>query len=166
MNLTDYIKYAAIILILAVLQKTVMWLIALTEYEITPDVLLIAIVFLGVKKGKIAGSIGGFLGGLLFDVLSFSFLGLTALSKLIPGFLSGFFNTETKIERYTKSVAFCVLVFFCSAINNFIYFWTYFQGTNQVLSMLLIRYIIPTAIYTAIVSYIPVIFISKKTRRM
>lgn len=163
--MAEYIKYAIVFILLALIQKTLMWLVAVTEYEITPDLVIIALVFFSIKNGKIAGSIGGFLAGIFLDILSFTFLGLTALSKCFSGFAAGFFNTEKKIERFTTTYIFPLIVLFCSLLNNTIYYWVYFQGTNQVFSGLIFKYILPTAVYTSIVSFIPVIFLSRKKRR-
>jgi rod shape-determining protein MreD len=158
----EYIKYAAALLILVIIQKSLIWLIAVTDYQITPDILLIGLVYVGIRKGKIVGSSGGFIFGLIFDVFSFSFLGLTALSKSTAGFISGFFNTENKIERYTNSYVFVLIVLLCSMINNLIYFTLYFQGTSLTFLNILFRYIIPTAVYTAFFSILPIILTRKK----
>jgi rod shape-determining protein MreD len=151
-----------LLLVLAVVQKTLIWLLAVTSYEITPDILLIGLVYVSIKKGKIAGSIGGFLFGLIFDFFSFSFLGLMALAKASAGFTAGFFNNENKIDRYTQSYVFIIIVFFCSLINNFLYFVLYFQGTILSFGGIIMRYVIPTAVYTALVSIFPLIFIKRK----
>jgi rod shape-determining protein MreD len=160
------LKYAVLLLVLVIIQKTLVWLIAVTSYEVTPDVVLVGLAYVGIKRGKIDGSIAGFLSGLLLDLFSFSFIGLMALSKSAGGFLSGFFNNENKIERYLSGYGFILIVFFCSIVNNIFYFSIYFQGTNLVFSDILLRYILPTAVYTSIISVIPVIFARKKLRRL
>lgn len=158
----EYLKYAGIMLGLIIIQKTFIWLIAVTSYEITPDIVMIGLVYLGIKKGKIPGSAGGFLSGLLLDILSFSFIGLMALSKSAAGFLSGFFNTESKIERYLSSYIFVLIVLFCSLVNNVIYFAVYFQGTTLLFADILIRYVLPSSVYTAILSTLPIIFARRR----
>lgn len=158
----EYVRYAILLIVLAAVQKTLIWLIAVTNYDITPDVVLIGLVYISIKKGKITGSIGGFAAGLLLDFFSFSFLGLMALSKTSAGFLAGFFNSENKIERYTKSYVFVIIVFVCSLVNNVLYFSLYFQGTILGFMDVLLRYVIPTAIYTAFISILPLIFFRKK----
>lgn len=160
--MTEYVKDALLLFILVIVQKTLTWLIAVTHYEITPDVLLIGLVLFGIRKGKIAGSIGGFFAGLILDFLSFSFLGLMALSKATAGFASGYFNNENKIEHYTKSYIFVIIVFFCSMLNNIIYFIFYFQGTSLSFLEIVIKYIIPTGLYTSLVALIPIILGRKK----
>lgn len=160
--MSEYLKSAIFLVFLVIVQKTLIWLVALTHYEITPDILLIGLVLLGIRKGKIAGSVGGFLSGLLLDFMSFSFLGLMALSKATAGFVSGYFNNENKIERYTKSYIFIIIVFTCSVLNNLIYFVFYFQGMSLSFFEIVIKYILPTGIYTAVFAVIPVIFNRRK----
>lgn len=147
---------------LIIIQKSLIWLIAVTSYEITPDIVLIGLVFVSLKKGKIAGSAGGFIAGLILDFLSFSFLGLMALSKTVAGFIAGFFNNESKLDRYLSSYIFVLIVFFCSLINNLLYFMIYFQGTMLAPADILVRYVLPSAVYTSFLSIPAVIFNRKK----
>ena len=158
----EYLKYSGILLVLILIQKTVINFIDVTEFKITPDVVLIGLVYVGIKRGKITGSISGFLSGLILDIFSFSFIGLMALSKTVAGFISGFFNENTKMERYLNSYIFILIVTFCSLINNTVYFLFYFQGTNLVLFDIVIRYIVPTTIYTALFSVFPVLFARRR----
>ncbi len=158
----EYLKYAGLLAALIIIQKTLIWLIAVTSYEITPDIVLIGVIFVSMRKGKIAGSISGFAAGLLIDFLSFSFLGLMALSKTVAGFLGGLFDDESKLERYLSSYIFVIIVLFCSLVNNTIYFMVYFQGTMLSASDILIRYIVPTSVYTAFVSIIAVLLNRKR----
>lgn len=157
----EYLKFGVVLLVLILIQKSLIWLIAITEYQITPDIILIGIVYLGIKKGKIPGSVGGFVAGLIFDLFSFSFLGLTALSKATSGFISGFFNRENKVDKYTETFIFIFIVFFSSLINNFLYFSIYFQGTSLNFIEIVIRYIIPSAIYTSLLG-IPFVIFNKR----
>jgi len=163
--LIQHLKYAGVLLALIIVQKTFIWLIAVTNYDVTPDLVLIGLVYIGMRNGKTYGSIAGFLSGLTIDFISFSFLGLMALSKAAAGFTSGFFNDEHKVERYLAGIGFIFIVLLCSLINNTVYFTVYFQGSTLKLSDILIRYVIPTSIYTAIFAVIPVIFERRKRIR-
>ena len=160
--MNEYLKYAGLMAGLIIIQKSLIWLIAVTSYEITPDIVLIGLVFVSMKKGKIAGSAGGFISGLILDFLSFSFLGLMALSKTVAGFIAGFFNNESKLDRYLSSYIFVLIVFFCSLINNLLYFMIYFQGTMLAPADILVRYVLPSAVYTSFLSIPAVIFNRKK----
>ena len=161
----QHLKYAGIILALIIVQKTLIWLIAVTSYDVTPDLVLIGLVYIGMRNGKTYGSITGFLTGLTIDFISFSFLGLMALSKAAAGFTSGFFDDSHKVERFLSGIGFILIVLLCSLINNTVYFTVYFQGSTLKLGDILMRYVIPTAIYTAIFAVIPVIFERRKRIR-
>lgn len=160
----EYLKYAGILVGLIIVQKTLIGLIDVTSYQITPDIVLIGLVYVSIKKGKITGSVGGFVVGLILDMLSFSFIGLMALSKAVSGFVAGFFNVENKIERYLTSYVFIIIVSLASLFNNIIYFTIYFQGTNLTFTDVLLRYVVPTTVYTAIFSVFPIIFAKRKKR--
>lgn len=163
--MTEYIKFAVAFVLLVIVQKALVWLIAVTEYQITPDLVLIGVVYMGIRKGKIPGSVGGFVTGLILDLLSFSFLGLSALSKATAGFISGFFNNANKIDRYTETYEFTLIVFLSSLFNNFLYFSLYFQGTSLNIPLIIIRYVLPTAIYTALLSIILIIFTRRGSQK-
>ena len=158
----ENLKYAGLLVVLIIIQKTLIWLIAVTSYEITPDIVLIGLVYISIREGKITGTVSGFAAGLLMDVLSFSFLGLMALSKCIAGFIGGYFNSENKVERYLKSYIFALIVFLCSLVNNLIYFTIYFQGTTLTFPDIVLRYIVPSALYTAFISILPIVFLKRK----
>lgn len=158
----EYLKYAGILLVLIIVQKTLIGLIDVTSYKITPDIVLIGLVYVSIRKGKITGSVAGFVSGLILDFFSFSFIGLMALAKAVSGFFSGFFNIENKIERYLNSYIFIIIVSAASLINNIIYFTIYFQGTNLSFTDVLLRYVVPTTIYTALFSIFPVIFARRR----
>jgi rod shape-determining protein MreD len=160
--LREILKFALILIVLIIVQKTLIWLISVTEYGITPDVVLIGVVYMGIIRGRIAGTIAGFVSGLIVDLLSFTFIGLMALSKTVSGFISGFFYNENKTERYLSGYMFVLICFISSAVNNMIYYFIYFQGSGLGFNDLLLRYVLPTSIYTAVVSVFPVIFMMKK----
>lgn len=163
--MAEYIKYGVSIVILILIQKTLVWLLAITDYHITPDLVLIGIVFLGIKYGKIPGSVGGFAAGLILDLFSFSFIGLSALSKATAGFVAGFFENENKFGKYTQTYIFILIILLSSIFNNFLYFLLYYQGTALNFSSIFGRYIIPTAVYTSLVS-IPLIFYNRRRSRL
>ncbi len=158
----DYLKYAGILLGLVIIQKTLIGFIDVTEYRITPDIVIIGLVYVGIKRGKIIGGISGFLSGIVLDIFSFSFIGLMALAKTVSGFVSGYFHNELKMERYLNTYRFIVIVSFCSLVNNFLYYYIYFQGTSLEMSDMVLRYVVPTTVYTALFSVFPVLFARKR----
>ena len=58
---------------------------------VIPDIALIALVFVSVRRGSMAGQIVGFVAGLAEDLVGLSPLGFHALNRTVVGFLSGLF---------------------------------------------------------------------------
>lgn len=151
-----YIKYIAILIVLILLQKTFIWLISLSSLNITPDLVIIAVVFISISEGKVFGSITGFLAGLAIDLISGSFLGLMALSYSIAGFIAGGFFSEG--DKFLYKFNFLIIVFLSSIISNFIFYIIYFQGLSLNFIEIFTKYILTTSTYTAIVSIVFIIF--------
>lgn len=154
------LRYAAVLLILAFFQKTFIDYIALSDFNISPDLVIIAIAYIGAKEGKIYGMLYGFSVGLLIDVLSGSFFGLSALSYSMAAFIAGFFKTEN--ENFVYKWYFMITVFTASFISNVIYYGFYFQGTPLNFTFILLSYVMTSSTYTTLISFIYTIFPRKK----
>lgn len=154
------IRYILILVILVFVQKTFIYYIALSDFNIAPDLVVIAVAYIGAKEGKIYGMLYGFLAGLLVDILSGSFFGLSALSYTMAGFLSGFFNTEN--EKFVYNWYFMITVFASAFLANVIYFGFYFQGTPLNFTFVLLSYVMTSSTYTTLISFIYTIIPRKK----
>jgi rod shape-determining protein MreD len=84
------VKWVGIFLLCFLLQTTVVPVI--TIFGIRPDLLLVALFFLALKRGHMPAVWTGFFLGLAQDLYSPSILGQNALSKTLAGFCAGFFN--------------------------------------------------------------------------
>lgn len=69
------------------LQTTVLEFVAV--FGVKPDLQLILVVFLALRRGSMSGQIAGFVGGLLEDVVTLSPLGFHAIVKALVGFCAG-----------------------------------------------------------------------------
>jgi rod shape-determining protein MreD len=65
----------------------------------TPDVLLVAVVSLGLLRGSVAGAVLGFAGGLVLDLLTLETLGLSSLVLTLAGFWAGRYAETTARGR-------------------------------------------------------------------
>jgi len=156
-----YLKYILIFSVLIFLNKTFIWIFSISEYNITPDFVIVAVVYIGIDKGKIIGMVTGFFAGIIMDLLVGSFLGLSALSYCMAGFLAGYFsNIETK--KFLYKHYFLMVVFICSVVANFLYYIIYFQGFSLIFPDIIIKYVLPTSAYTTLLSSIYVIVTYKK----
>ncbi|MBP9096740.1 MAG: rod shape-determining protein MreD, partial [Ignavibacteria bacterium] len=112
----------------------------------------------------IEGSIIGFLSGLMIDMLSGSFLGLSALSYTLAGFIAGYFCIRER-EEFLKKYFLIGIVFLCALIGNSIYFLIFYQGSPISVFNIFLIYVLSTTTYTTIVGSLFILFIkdSKKT---
>ena len=69
------------------LQTTVLEIVAV--FGVKPDLQLILVAFLALRRGSMSGQIAGFVGGLLEDVVTLSPLGFHAIVKALVGFCAG-----------------------------------------------------------------------------
>ena len=160
--IVSYLKYLGIIIFAIALQKTFVWLISISRYNITPDLVILAVIYGGLRKGHIGGAILGFIAGVTVDILSGGFLGLSALSYTITGFSAGyFFNEDNDDEK--KSIL-TGMVFLCVFIGLALYYMIYYQGPGMQLLDVFVKYILPTTTYTTIIGLIFILFLKSKRR--
>jgi len=155
-----YIKYFVIIVVLILIQKTFIWLISLSSLNITPDLVIIAVVYIGIKEGKITGTVAGFIAGILIDFLSGSFLGLQALSYSITSFIAGHFKDEN--DKYLYKFYFLIIIFLCSIVSNLIYYAIFFQGTSVSFTEIILKYVLTSSAYTTLISILYIFFPKRK----
>ena len=65
----------------------------------TPDLLLLAVVSLGLLRGSVPGAVFGFAGGLVLDLLTLETLGVTSLVLTLVGFWAGRYAETTGYRR-------------------------------------------------------------------
>ena len=58
------------------------------------DLVLIVVVYVGIKSGPVTGLLAGTVAGLIQDALSSGILGIGGLAKTLVGFLSGLLGTQ------------------------------------------------------------------------
>ncbi len=132
-----------------VLQVSFMWLIAISKYNITPDLVIILVIYLGYSRGHMAGMVSGFISGLILDILGGSFIGLSALTYSLAGFISGYFNRQASDKGSGKN-SFIGIIFMCTLIGYTIFFLIYFQGSSITFMEIFLKYIITTTFYTSV----------------
>jgi rod shape-determining protein MreD len=147
-------------LVLILLQTTAVQLVSLNG--IVCDLLLILIVYISIKDGQITGTVYGFSIGLVFDLISGGFLGLSSLTKAVCGFIAGYFFNDNKTEITLGSYRFLLVVLFSSLVHNFIYFILYQQGSELNFWLAILRIGLTTTLYTTTVSVIPVLIYARK----
>jgi rod shape-determining protein MreD len=153
-------KYALISLFLIVVQTQATRLLSIDE--ITPDILMIWIVYLALRTGQISGTLWGFAIGLVFDLVTGNFIGLSEMTKTISGFVAGYFYNENKTQLILRSYQFMVIVLVVGVIHNTIYFLIFTQGSDIGFIKALVQYGLSTALYTSIVTLLPMFSFARK----
>ena len=124
---------------------------------VVPDLITIWIVFLSLEEGQIAGSVSGFISGLIIDFISGDFLGLGALAKTCCGFIGGYFYDEFKTGKILGTYRFFFAVLISSFIHSLIFFIVYFQGSDISFTRIIVQYGVGTTAYTSALCLIPML---------
>lgn len=90
-------KIAALLFVAAVAQVSVFSQIEV--FGAVPDLLLVTLVAISLLRGSVAGAVGGFFAGLIFDTASLGTLGLTSLVLTLAGFWIGRYGETTGRDR-------------------------------------------------------------------
>ena len=155
-----YIRSAIIVIGLLLLQNTFLPFIAIGGY--LPDIFILYLVYIALRRGQIEASISGFIFGLLQDIITTQFFGLATLSKTIAGFVAGYFFNENTIEQTLGSYRYVLLVALCSVVHNIVYFAIFFQGSSGSIFFSTFESTLGTSFYTCVISVLPMFFYSRK----
>ena len=120
----------------------------MTIEGIRPDFLLLVVIFVSRFEGKVVGQLFGFSVGLLTDAIGIgSFLGLSALSKTVSGFLGGFLKGQrSKMSPFS----FHALNLFFIFLHFMIVFLVNYKGTDLGTQFIVLRYVLPSTLYTGV----------------
>ncbi len=155
-----HVRLILITLVLIALQTTIVSFTSIAN--IIPDVMLIWIVYLAITRGQIPATVYGFAIGLMLDLISGQFLGLSALSKTVAGFLAGYFFHENKTDINLANYQFLFFVSAASFAHNLIYFTIFTQGSEVDLFTAIFRFGLFSTIYTTFVALIPMFVHARK----
>jgi rod shape-determining protein MreD len=152
----------ALTILFVLLQTTIAQYVAVAG--LSPDIALIWIVYLSLRRGQITGTVAGFFTGLVLDLLSGNdgMLGLAALSMTAGGFMAGYFFNENKTLQTLGSYRFILIILSVSLVHNLIYFIIFLQGSGAHWWQAILLYGFPAALYTAAVGLIPTFVFARR----
>jgi rod shape-determining protein MreD len=152
----------ALTILFVLLQTTIAQYLAVAG--LSPDIALIWIVYLALRRGQITGTVAGFFTGLVLDLLSGNdgMLGLAALAKTAGGFTAGYFFSENKTLQTLGSYRFILIILAVSLVHNLIYFIIFLQGSGAHWWQAILLYGIPAALYTAAFGLIPTFVFARR----
>jgi rod shape-determining protein MreD len=157
-----YIRSGLVALVLLILQTTFIPFLSIAGF--LPDVLLIWVVYVAVRRGQMEATVTGFLIGLLQDAVSMQFFGLGALTKTIAGFVAGYFFNENSTEQTLGSYRFLTIILVSSFVHNIIYYGIFLQGIQDSVVPTMLEFSIATSLYTALISVFPMFTFVRKYR--
>ncbi|MEE9289165.1 MAG: rod shape-determining protein MreD [Bacteroidota bacterium] len=160
--MNKYLRFVLISLILLLLQTKILQFLSIEG--VTPDLFVIWIVYIAIKNGQAPATVAGFAIGLLLDLVTGEFVGLSALAKTLCGFTSGYFYNVNKTPQTLGSYRFLVVVFIASLVHNILYFLIFTMGTELTFSEVLIRYGVTSTLYTLALSLLPMLVFARKLK--
>jgi len=123
----------------------------LSIFGVRPDITVLIVVMLALRRGPLAGTLVGFFLGLFQDLLAPATLGMNMLAKSVLGYLSGRLGQNlalSGIAFYAPLFAVAVL------IHDLLYLMVYTRlDPYRILRIFLVESL-PTAIFTAILGVI------------
>jgi rod shape-determining protein MreD len=126
----------------------------------TPDLVLLLLIYIGVSEGQIAGALFGFFAGLAHDIYTPEHLGLNSLVKSVIGFSVGYSKGGIVTESLFVQGS---LIFVASLVHDLIYFFFFSLSAlktagvlafSQTVVTLFLRYGVGTAVYTTCVGLV------------
>lgn len=139
-----HFRYFLYFMVALILQITLVKYIQIFTWQ--PDLVLIVLVSYSLRQGPNLGMTAGFGVGLVQDLISTHFLGLTALSKTVAGFAAGNFA-----GKFSQRTEFFLTILVSGLIHDFIYFLIYTLGEEFSFQSLIFLYTIPNVLYTVLI---------------
>ncbi len=154
------VYYAAAALILTLVQLNLGYI---AVESVTPDLLVILTVFIALREGQFTGLIAGFLVGLLFDIISSGITGTNALSKMMAGFVAGFFYDENlDLAEAVGTVRFLGIVALATFVHNLIFYFFYVRDTSLSFVRFFLESGIASTLYTTVIAVVVMLATARK----
>ncbi|MCX7908162.1 MAG: rod shape-determining protein MreD [Ignavibacteria bacterium] len=154
------IYYAIVTLLICVLQLSFSFLISIDG--ITPDLVILLVIWITLYDGKIVGLTSAFFIGLLYDYLSMNVLGINALTKTLVAYFTGFFFKENEFWNIIKNNKIFIIIFFAIFFHNAIYYLLMMNLTEASLWSMYFKYLIGCTAYTFAFSLLAFFFRIRK----
>jgi rod shape-determining protein MreD len=97
----------AALVICIVLQSTILGRIAIRG--VRPDLAMLVLVFVSVRRGPMVGQVSGFVSGFLEDLMNVSPLGFHSLLRAVTGYLFGLLSGNVFIDPFLMPIILAVV---------------------------------------------------------
>lgn len=155
-----FIYYAIATLLICVLQLSFSFLISINE--ITPDLLILLVIWITLYDGKVIGLSTAFTIGLLYDYLSMNVLGVNALTKTLTAYVTSFFYKENEFWNLIKTNKIFIVVLISSFIHNVVFYLLMINLTRADIWSIYFKYVVGATAYTFIFSLFSFFFRIRK----
>ena len=152
-----YLTYLLLCIATVLLQVTLHRFFAIQK--ITPDLLLILVIFISIREGQVVGIIFGFFAGILDDLTTANIIGLSALSKSFTGYIAGlFYGIKSGLD-----IKFLGLIILISTIaHEFVLSLVSSFGAQQSYWFTVTHHSIPQLLYSSMLGFIIFAFLPRK----
>lgn len=146
---TKYTLYTIAAILIALFHVLLGELIAIGG--ITPNIMIILVVWITLKRGQFIGLFAGFTAGIISDLITLDVIGTNALSLTVTAFIAGFFHSEGKEEHTVRSVKFLGILLLSAVVHNSIYYFLYIQISEFKFLNFFLKYGLASSLYTTVV---------------
>ena len=164
LDVRTYLYYALLIAGTVLLQISIVPLIRIMEAA--PSLPLIAIAFISIREGATPAMLYAFASGLLLDAYAGEVVGISSLALTIAAFAMSFFRDPEKTALIVRSGKAVGVVLVGTAIYSVVYVFAYFRTLDLDIVSILLRHVVGTSLYTAVVSTIPVLILARTGSRL
>lgn len=144
-----YTLYALAAVLIALFHVVLGELIAIGG--ITPNIMIILVVWIALKRGQFVGLFAGFAAGIIFDIITLDVIGTNALALTVTAFIAGFFHREGKEELAVRSTKFLGILLLSAVVHNSIYFFFYIRISELNFLNFFLKYGLAGALYTTVI---------------
>lgn len=130
---------------------------------VSPQLIILFVVYLSLREGQLFGMGGGFLIGLLNDSLVTHFIGYTSFVGVMAGFAAGFFFKESDIELAAKTFSFAWISAITLAVTQLAALPIIASGELNYIYVFL-KFTVGTTVYTSVFAMIIVFVNGRKSR--
>jgi rod shape-determining protein MreD len=130
--------------------------------RITPDLAMIFLVTLTLREGRLYAMPWGFAIGLAMDLTTGGVTGLSALAKTSGVFFAGYFYDEHKVSLNLGTYRYLIITASSAYVHNVIYFAAFTLGSGIGLITSVFGVGLASAVYTTILSALPMLLRSRK----
>lgn len=134
----------------------------LTFNGISPDLILILLVYFTIKNSQIYGTVTGFIFGGICDLAFGTILGSSMIAKTLSGFIAGYFSSENKRDTYLNPINFSLIIFLIGIINNSVFsFFSSFDLSEFFITSLLTSSIL-SSLFTSLIGMLIITAIPRR----